>query len=151
VFKTAHKIVACFAFVVSLAGFPGMACGLNASPYKLSWIRGGFLDRRDQAAAVVTDTSGSVYVAGDTGPVLGMPDNGPAGALVAKYSPTGDLIWQQLAYLSYSEEATSAMAIDAASNVFITGTNYRYPPNAEAFLVKYSAEGTLGAAFGDAK
>jgi len=120
-----------------------VSLGAGPQPYQLSWQRTGFEDRRDVCSDVVTDAAGNIYVDGQTGEVYGTPPVGDAGALVAKYDPAGNVIWQTLVFSSRGLDHVPGMATDLSGNVFIGGDTYRFPDSPQAFLAKYSPAGKV--------
>lgn len=65
--------------------------------------------------------------------------------LVAKYSPSGSLIWQQTYNGSGNgDDVPSAIALDASGNVFVTGTSKGTgsPFNTDYATIKYNSSGT---------
>jgi hypothetical protein len=102
----------------------------------------------DVAYGVATDTGGNVLITGTTdGPL----DEGSEGAFVAKYSPSGKLLWKRQTgssdWMANSDKAYG-VATDAGGNVLIAGTIYLTcfrcgEGPAGAFLVKYSPSGKL--------
>src|SRR5262245_48788399 len=82
---------------------------------------GGLLP--DSGQSIGTDAAGNVYVAGNVGGILSAVDTD---AYVAKYSPSGDLLW--LRELSGRDslgnsfgDSANAIAVDAAGNSYIAG------------------------------
>jgi hypothetical protein len=116
----------------------------------------------DDAFAVVTDRDGNVYVAGDTNGAGFPATNGSAqprsggglfNAFVAKWNGSGALVFAT--YLGGSfEDGARGVAVDAAGNVYVTGTAYStdFPTTAgslapsphgeaEAYVAKLSPAG----------
>src|SRR5262249_50849164 len=84
---------------------------------------------RDEGRGVATDSLGNVYltrfVSGtvdfDTGPgVANLTPAGQSVGYVAKYSPTGALIWLRSIQGS-GNSACNAIAVDASDNVYVAG------------------------------
>jgi hypothetical protein len=80
--------------------------------------------------AVATDSLGNIFVAGyfagttDFDPssaVDSATSNGLGDAFIAKYSPTGSLIWSQ-EFGGSEDDQIIAMAIDTSNNIYVTGT-----------------------------
>jgi hypothetical protein len=85
----------------------------------------------DQVVDLVADPDGSVYVAGtftgsvdfnpDTGVVTALTSFGLADGFLAKYGPSGTLVW--VARIGgIATEAVSSVARDAAGNLFLGGS-----------------------------
>jgi hypothetical protein len=83
--------------------------------------------------AVATDEQGNIYIAGQfDGPadfpvpgsaaaaVVTLPGIGEADAFVAKYSPTGQLLWAKQLGGPFDDKATG-VAVDSAGDVYVTG------------------------------
>jgi len=87
-------------------------------------------------AAVATDSEGHVYITGETSNY---------DAFVAKLDAAGNLVWSR----EYGPEQTycegSDIAVDAAGNVYISGTKYSSGAgmNYDAFVAKYDTAGEL--------
>ena len=92
----------------------------------------------DAPAAIVSGPDGSIYITGISW------SGSSSDYITLKYNEGGALLWEARnnGSGSGSWNETTAIAIDDASNVIVTG----YSPNAEGWLnyhtVKYSAEGT---------
>jgi hypothetical protein len=130
------------ATVIAISCFTGSCQKLSASQgdaYLLTWMTTGFLNQRDFAVGAVIDTSDKIYLAGETGPLLGTGGNGPT-SLAAKYNSTGAREWLSPAYSSSANDASSGIAIDSSNNVFIAGRTMRYG-GTDAFIVKYDQNG----------
>ncbi len=80
----------------------------------------------DGGGAVATDSAGNVYVAGSMEGTVDF-DPGPGttnlsgDAFVAKYTPSGALVWARTLSGTFGS-ADGAMTVDAAGNVYITGS-----------------------------
>jgi hypothetical protein len=114
--------------LISCAAFPAGAAWLGLS-YKSSTYIGG--SSQDEIHAVATDTSGAMYVAGqsvssDLPTTAGTFEPSKragvdmANGFVAKFAPDGSLVW--LTYLGGSfGDAVAGIAVDSLGNVFVTG------------------------------
>jgi hypothetical protein len=93
----------------------------------LLWQRrySGLFDNQDYANAVALDKDGNVFVTGESS-IGGSPTNGfiSYGYYTAKYAAAdGALLWEKrYAGLETHYEHANAVAVDAAGNVFVTGT-----------------------------
>ncbi len=78
----------------------------------------------DAANDLAVDTAGNIYVAGSTFspdfPLHNPFQSTPGPGFLAKLSADGS----QLLYSTYFPEAIKALAVDAAGNVYVTGTTY---------------------------
>jgi hypothetical protein len=89
------------------------------------WVAGyHWLD--DSASALAVDTAGNVYVTGRSG---GLPLHGGFGPArrfgdyaTIKYDPDGNQLWvRRYNGLSSDEDVATALAVDGAGNVYVTG------------------------------
>jgi len=96
---------------------------------------------RDRGASIALDSSGNIYICGDTtGNLGGQITNTNGDAYLAKYDVTGALIWAD----QFGDAAGSGfdechdVAVDANDNVYVTGdfSNHDY------FAAKYDYQGT---------
>lgn len=95
---------------------------------------------RDYAHDVTVDSSGNVYLAGNTY-VYG--EGGYDDAFLLKYSSTGNLIWQKIWGGSGFDWAHD-VSVDSNGNVYVTGSTYSFGAGeSDAFLLKYSSSGNL--------
>jgi hypothetical protein len=115
----------------------------------------------DEGYGVATDSSGNVYVTGDTyGGLDGNINDGNYDIFLAKYDTNGNKLWtRQLGTTSY--DRGSGVATDASGNIYVTGYTdggLDGNPNAggwDIFLTKYDTNGNkiwtkqLGTASGD--
>ncbi|MFN0172253.1 MAG: SBBP repeat-containing protein [Bryobacteraceae bacterium] len=104
----------------------------------------------DSAYDVVVDSSGNAYVTGTTVPI-----NAPQGSedvFVAKVNPTGTAIVYHTVIGGSGKDTPSAIALDAAGNVYVAGTTtsrdfpttpgaFRRTASGGAFVVKLAADG----------
>jgi uncharacterized protein (TIGR03437 family) len=114
----------------------------------------------DSANGLAVDAAGNIYLAGSTSspdfPLHNAFQSTPGPGFVVKLSPDGS----QLLYSTYFPAAISALALDAAGNVYVTGSTwatsfpvtpglpagwvslYSIPITTGAFLTKISADGS---------
>ena len=78
--------------------------------------------RRDYGNAVAADATGAAYIAGG----FNWGDNTDTDVFVAKYDPTGGLLWRARIGGQFNEEA-AGIALDQAGNVHITGLTNSFP------------------------
>ncbi|HEY9828327.1 MAG TPA: SBBP repeat-containing protein, partial [Stenomitos sp.] len=96
---------------------------------------------------VATDSSGNVFITGETFGSIGGTNQGELDVWVAKYNPDGILIWiKQLG--SSAVEKSYGVATDRSGNVFITGSTVgslggNYKGQLDAWVAKFSPDGTL--------
>jgi hypothetical protein len=73
---------------------------------------------------IAVDSSGNVYVTGDSSATWGTPINAfstTTEAFVAKFNSSGSLVWNTFLGGSGNSEAGTAITLDASGNVFVTG------------------------------
>ncbi|MBN1912462.1 MAG: SBBP repeat-containing protein [Pirellulales bacterium] len=136
------SLVVGLAATVALAALSGpvWAMPVGAS-YEQAWLKYGWLDQQDAATAMATDSEGYVYVGGRTGPNYYDEPVGISGAVLTKYTPSGERIWLEKAYDEYGSDSVGGVAIDASNNIFIAGATYRFATGAEAYLAKFDSNG----------
>ena len=101
----------------------------------------------DAAFAVAVDKWGNAFVGGRYNGSVAGPKAGGHDAFVAKYSESGDLLWNNQNGAK-GFDVTASLAVDGAGNVYscgftegsLGGTN---AGSTDAFLVKYSNSGTV--------
>ena len=132
--------------------------GLNAGEYDiflakydasgvLMWVQQTGSTGDDEAAALAVDRDGNVYVTGASNGNLGGPNAGNYDIFLAKYGPSGSLLWMRQSGTVAREDATG-VAIDSVGNAYITGSTRGNLAATSAgvedvFLAKYDAAGTL--------
>ena len=89
----------------------------------------------DSATALAVDAAGNVYVTGWSSG-SGTLDNGYA---TVKYDANGNQLW--VARYNGPGGAASALAVDAAGDVYVTGTSYDSGTSNDYATVKYDANG----------
>jgi uncharacterized protein (TIGR03437 family) len=108
----------------------------------------------DEGQSIAVDATGAAYVGGKTAsgnfPVPGgvrRTASGIGDAFAVKFTPSGSLAWGTYIGGRGYEDATG-IAVDSASNVYVTGTTDStdfpaapYPENLGAYAVKISADG----------
>src|SRR5262245_7202085 len=102
----------------------------------------------DAGFATATDSSGNVYVAGSTGsqlfPGSDIPLAGSGDFFVAKFSPTGQLLFSTLIGGGSFEDARG-MAVDQSGSVYVTGET-----GSPDFPVVNGFQASFGGGFSDA-
>ncbi len=109
----------------ALAFLLGVVLTAGFSPAVALWPASGGGPLNDSAFATVTDQSGNVYVAGEFRGVAyfggtQFSAQGLSDLFVAKYSPSGALIYVRTAGGPSVDRAT-ALVVDSAQNVYVTG------------------------------
>jgi uncharacterized protein (TIGR03437 family) len=105
---------------------------------------------KEFARSVVTDSAGNVYVAGATTSTnlavtsggLQPLRSGPPDAFVAKFSPSGTLIY--MTYLGGSQiDYATGIAVDAAGNAYVTGmaASFDFPVSTSAYQKTFAGSG----------
>src|SRR5256712_4964955 len=94
----------------------------------------------DAASSVAVDSSGNVYVAGETqGTDLGQTAFGGVDAFLRKYDSGGNELWTRQ-FGTSSFDAAYSVAVDNNGNIFVAGQTM-ISGNNDAFLCKYDADG----------
>ena len=101
-----------------------------------AWVRSysGPGNFRDQATALAVDAGGNVYVTG-----LSYGSGSEEDYATIKYTSAGDIAWvRRYNGPGNDYDAATALAIDAAGNVYVTGTSSDY---ADYATIKYTSTG----------
>jgi formylglycine-generating enzyme required for sulfatase activity len=94
--------------------------GKYDSQGNLLWLRQAGTSDDDFGAGVSVDSSGSIYLAGTIGEIVGKPTDD---AFVSRYDSAGNLLWtRQLGTTSI--ENTFAVSADGHGNVYTSGATY---------------------------
>ncbi len=97
----------------------------------------GPVDRGDEAAALVVDPGGNVYV---TGKSMGDPTN--LDYMTVKYRPDGSEHWRKsYNYFATSWDEARAIALDASFNVYVTGETFTDATGKQSATLRYNPEG----------
>ncbi|MEO0531311.1 MAG: SBBP repeat-containing protein [Planctomycetota bacterium] len=128
-------------FCCVLAGSP-TAYGTGTTGYYQAWAATGWNDRQDYATVMQLGPQGNVYLGGRSNDVYGLPDDQPDGGVAASFDSSGNHRWLSKAYPEDGLDHVLGLAVDASGSVYISGETYRYAAGAEAFLVKFSADGS---------
>ena len=105
------------------------------------WTKQFGTSSSDLSQAVVVDAAGNVFVSGSTNGDLGGPNVGSSDVFLMKFDAVGNELWTtQLGTIDI--DSGQSVAIDADSNVYITGYTYGdlggvNAGNLDAFLAKY--------------
>lgn len=91
----------------------------------------------DRAEDVLIDHDGNIVVAG----ILGINTSSGTDAVVLKYTPGGDLLWDAPYGTVGEDDAALAVEIDSQNNVLIAG--YATIEDIDALALKYDADGKL--------
>lgn len=112
-----------------------MSAGSSATTSIPAWINKLVGANTDIANAVAVDSSGNVYITGQT------QTGTEYDSILAKYTSTGILVWQvKLAAASVSEQGY-CIAVDSSSNIYIGGGGASSAGG--ALLVKYDTNGNI--------
>lgn len=119
-----------------------------AATNQVAWIK-RFGDSRnsDFAYATALDSSGNVYVGGQTfGTIPGQQSYGIADGFLRKYSASGQILWTRQFGPNINWANVSGVAIGGGGNIYIVGTAAQgtsiYTP-VDAFIRKYDPSGRL--------
>lgn len=103
--------------------------------------------------SIAVDETKNIYITGDSGATWGTPINPHSGnydVFVAKLNSNGVLQWHTFLGSSASDEGYD-IAVDAASNIFVTGVSceswkspiYQFSGSSDAFVAKLNSSGSL--------
>ena len=119
----------------------------NSSGTK-QWTKQLGTSKHDRARGVATDSSGNVYVTGDTyGGLDGNTNAGYNDLFVVKYNSSGTKQWTKQIGTS-STDLANGIATDSSGNIYVTGGTYggldgnTNAGNSDLFVVKYNSSGT---------
>ena len=119
----------------------------NSSGTK-QWTKQLGTSKHDRARGVATDSSGNVYVTGDTyGGLDGNTNAGYNDLFVVKYNSSGTKQWTKQLGTS-STDLANGIATDSSGNIYVTGGTYggldgnTNAGNSDLFVVKYNSSGT---------
>jgi len=119
----------------------------NSSGTK-QWTKQLGTSKHDRARGVATDSSGNVYVTGDTyGGLDGNTNAGYNDLFVVKYNSSGTKQWTKQMGTS-STDLANGIATDSSGNIYVTGGTYggldgnTSAGNSDLFVVKYNSSGT---------
>jgi uncharacterized delta-60 repeat protein len=109
----------------------------------LQWQRiiGGTANENARSTAL--DSSGNVYVLGETNSV----GQGDYDALIVKYNSSGTLQWQRSLGTTAAENGDSIFA-DGSGNIYLAGDT-TISGNTDGLIVKLPADGSLTGTYGD--
>ena len=114
-------------FFIMIPLFFGFVTG---QPIDTSWVRfyNGTGDSLDYAVAMKIDNSGNIYVTGYSWDDITKED-----FAALKYSRTGNLLWTKRYDRAGEQDRPTAMALDGAGNIYVTGWSV-IGSNAASFL-----------------
>ena len=145
--RRALRLAICTSLLSCAAGRPALADGPT-----ITWHTFLGSIESDEAAGVVVDDQGNVYVVGHSGASWGNPIRPFAqqfDGFVAKLSPTGELLWHTFLGGNGSD-FIRAIALDATGHVYVCGrssTGWGNPVRpsavADGFVAKLTADGAL--------
>ena len=113
----------------------------------LVWKRQLGTSSTDTSNGVATDSSGNVYISGQSYGSLGDSNQGLGDAWVAKYNSNGTLVWKRQLGTS-SQDGSNGVATDSNGNVYMSGFTGDSLGGAnqesfDAWVAKYNSNGTL--------
>jgi hypothetical protein len=128
----------------SFSSISAKALGLTSSQFSGvgdgCWInRTSSATKNVDGTSTESDSSGNVYVVGNTGNTGG----GQLDIFIAKYNSSGVIQWQRiLGNASYSDGSYN-IAIDSSSNVYVVGYTQPTGSLVQALVAKYNSSGTI--------
>jgi uncharacterized delta-60 repeat protein len=129
--------------------------GSTGSPYTMSWDYltvkydsagnelwaaryNGPADEHDEARAIALDAAGNVHVTGGSA----RPGTG-ADFTTIRYSPAGETLWlRRYDGPANGADWANALALDAAGNIYVTGSSQGTTTDVDFATVKYAPDGT---------
>ena len=135
--------------MVSMLTLLVVVANLGAQVPTWKWAKNASGSQYDQASAVTADMNGNIYVAGYFASdsilfgSLKLYNNGPGfgDIFIAKYDPSGNLIWAQSLGGSADDKA-NAIATDKSGNVFLAA--YFYSPTISVGTFNFTNAGNVG-------
>src|SRR5688572_21766921 len=124
---------------------------------EIAWARKAGSGESEQGRAIAADANGNIYVAGyfsetTSFGTTNLVSSGTEDVFVAKYTPSGALLWARRAGGNEYDEGRG-IAVDASGNVYVTGlfqntasfpgTNLSSSGASDVFVAKYNTQGTL--------
>jgi cysteine-rich repeat protein len=113
------------------------------------WTREFGTSSYDMANDVSADSSGNIYVGGDTyGTLPGQTASGSMDAFVRKYDSTGTVVWTNQ-FGTSSEDYVQGVSVDSSGNVYAVGfagfnlSGQTYLGSGDAFVRKYDSSGNI--------
>ncbi len=113
---------------------------------KLEWVRQLGSPDHDDARGVATDSHGNVLISGLTEGSLVQAVQGRSDVFLAKYSPTGDLLWLRQFGTSEVDDPNGQLTVDADDNALMSGGtsgSFDGQTGPGAWVAKFDASGQL--------
>ncbi len=123
---------------------PGlMVAKLSGENGSLSWTQSLRTEGTARAQDVVVDATGSAFAVGFTeGSLNGLTAGGGGDAFLAKYTPSGELAWVQLASARGGMDVAVGATVDDEANVIVVGSSRPVlTASPDWFVTKYSNDG----------
>ncbi len=99
----------------------------------------GVDNKEERAYDITTDSSGNIYITGQTA-----DDTEYYDLFVAKYDPDGTLVWDEIwSGANGTNDWGYSIAVDEDGNVYVAGYTDGGTTGADALLVKFTATGAL--------
>ncbi len=104
----------------------------------LLWQRSWGGSNPDQGKSLALDSMGNIYLAGWTNSF----GAGAADTFLLKFNSTGGLL-NQVTWGGSSDDKAAGVAVDSSGNVYLTGSTLSAGLTSDAFLLKFTAAGSL--------
>ena len=126
-----------FVFTFTTSIFISLWVPVFSQPVDTTWVRfyNGTGDSLDYAVAMKIDNSGNIYVTGYSWDDITKED-----FTTLKYNRTGNPLWTKRYDGAGEQDRASAMALDGAGNIYVTGWSIR-GTNFGFLTIKYQSNG----------
>lgn len=106
------------------------------------WAQQFGTDSVDFAGGVASDANDNAYVVGGTYGSLGGPYGGQDDTFLRKYSPGGRILWTRQFAAGFFDDGFQSQVAVSGNHVYVVGTVDPYTADSNAFIKKFSANGT---------
>jgi hypothetical protein len=132
-------------YVIGLSVVCLVSVAMAEEPYEIAWTAQIGTAGRDTAQSMAVDSSGNVYICGETEGDLGGPNEGGKDVFLNRYDAFGNELWSRQIGTS-GHDTLMSVALDAAGNAYITGTTTGdlggiNSGGSDVFLTKFDSSG----------